>query len=307
MNQDRPVRIVVGSGYLGGRVAAAWTARGERVLGTTRSATRAESLAAVGVEPCILDVTTADWSGVFGLHGLPTTIFWSVGFDRTAGPSYHDVQVTALARLLDSLAAETDSAPPCRIVFCSSTGVWGDEAGTVVDESTPVQPVREAGRALVAAEAVLRNHLAGPGVALRFAGLYGPGRLPRLDDLRAGRPIAADPESWLNLIHVDDAARIVLAVADSPAPAPLYVVSDGHPIRRREWYTRLAERAGSPAPVWDPAAVRSRGGDKRVNPARLFTDMRIELVHPNPLAWLTTYGAAWAASANPPAPDSARR
>ncbi len=274
------LRIIVGTGYLGGRVARLWAARGDRVIGTTRSTERAESLAEAGVEPRILDVTTADWPGFFDETGLPDTLFWSVGFDRTAGSSYHDVQVTALTRMLDSLAGASGRASAQaearvrrpRVIFCSSTGVWGDEAGEVVDETTPVNPAREAGRALVAAEAVLAAHAAGPGTALRFAGLYGPGRLPRLDDLRAGRPIAADPDTWLNLIQIDDAARVVEAVADAPTPGTLYVVSDGNPIVRREWYEQLATRSGSPPPTWDPTAVRSRGGNKRVNPARLFAD-----------------------------------
>jgi nucleoside-diphosphate-sugar epimerase len=155
-----------------------------------------------------------------------------------------------------------------------------------VSEATPPDPSREAGRVLVAAEQLLANHPAGPGTALRFAGLYGPGRLPRLADLRAGRPIATDPDSWLNLVHVDDAARIVRAVAAAAAPAPLYVVSDGRPVRRRDWYGRLAAAAHAPPPTWDPAAPRDRGADKRVNPARLFRDLGLTLDHPDSLAAL---------------------
>ena len=124
--------------------------------------------------------------------------------------------------------------------------MWGDEGGGVVDESTPPNPTRDAGRVLVEAEAVLADHPAGPGTALRFAGLYGPGRLPRIADLRAGLPIAADPDSWLNLIHIDDAADVVCRVAAAPSPRGLYVVADGHPVRRRDWYGTLATLTGSP-------------------------------------------------------------
>jgi len=157
----------------------------------------------------------------------------------------------------------------------------------------PPSPAREAGRILVAAEQVLRSHPRGPGVALRFAGLYGPGRLPRIDDLRAGRPIDADPDSWLNMIHVDDAAGIVCAVAAAPAPAPLYVVSDGRPVLRRDWYGRLAALTGSPSPRWADARAmtpdglpRGRTADKRVDPARLFRDLDVTLLHPDAAAAL---------------------
>jgi nucleoside-diphosphate-sugar epimerase len=134
---------------------------------------------------------------------------------------------------------------------------------------------------LLEAEALLHARTADRGTALRFAGLYGPGRLPRLDDLQAGRPIVADPDSWLNLIHADDAARIVVAVAAAPHAKPLYVVSDGHPVRRREWYAHLAARTGSPPPTFDITAERTRGADKRVNPSLLFHDFSLELTYPD--------------------------
>jgi nucleoside-diphosphate-sugar epimerase len=141
---------------------------------------------------------------------------------------------------------------------------------------------------LVEAESLLRHHPKGPGVALRFAGLYGPDRLPRLDDLRSGQPIAADPESWLNLIHIDDAAAVVCAVAAAATPGPLYVVSDGHPVLRRDWYGHLAAITGSPSPHWEPSLPRARGADKRVDPALLFRELSIPLAHPDPLLSIET-------------------
>jgi len=277
---DAPARLVVGCGYLGMRVAARWLAAGDRVLGVTRRPARAEELAALGIEPVVADVAAADpWA-----EALPplATVFWAVGFDRASAATHRDVHVSGLARLLDGLAvaARASGTAPPRVILSSSTGVWGDEAGGVVDESTPLRPARDSGRALAEAEAVLRPHPLGPGTALRFAGLYGPGRLPRLDDLRAGRPLAADPDSWLNLVHIDDAARVVCAVAAAPTPRPLYVVSDGTPVRRRDWYGRLAELVGAPPPTWDPAAPRERGADKRVNPALLFDDLGFTPTHP---------------------------
>lgn len=272
-------RLVVGCGYLGTRVATRWLAAGDRVVAVTRRQERALELAALGLEPLVADVT----SPAFGAAGtLPdaATVFWAVGFDRGSGATHRDVHVTGLARLLDALPG----AP--RVIFSSSTGVWGDEDGRVVSEETPAHPSREAGQVLLEAESLLRAHPRGPGVALRFAGLYGPGRLPRIADLRAGRPIAADPASWLNLVHVDDAAEIVRIVAAAAHPRPLYVVSDGHPVQRRDWYGRLATLSGSPPPAWDPAAPRIRGADKRVDPALLFHDLPIRLVYPDALAAL---------------------
>lgn len=286
------LRLIVGCGYLGERVARRWLDRGDRVVAVTRSPARAEALAAAGIEPLILDVTAEKpgWERLFGAPGPGVaTIFWAVGFDRSGGAGYRDVHVAGLGKLLDAAAAAGQRP---RVVFSSSTGVWGDERGGTVSEATPTDPSREAGRVLVEAEALLADHPLGPGTALRFAGLYGPGRLPRLADLRAGRPIAADPDSWLNLVHVDDAAAVVSAVADAPAPRPLYVVSDGRPVRRREWYARLAEVAAAPPPAWDESAPRSRGGDKRVDSALVWADLGLAPRHPDSLAALAALVAA---------------
>jgi nucleoside-diphosphate-sugar epimerase len=269
---DSGTKLVVGCGYLGLRVARLWRNAGARVCAVTRSADRARALAAEGLDPLVGDVTSPD-----GLPALPAvdTLFWAVGFDRGAGASYHDVHVGGLGRVLDAIP---DTA---RVVFASSTGVWGTDDGGIVDETTPAHPAREAGRVLLEAEDLLHARVGDRGTALRFAGLYGPGRLPRLDDLKAGRPIAADPDSWLNLVHVDDAARIVVAVAAAPHARQLYVVSDGHPVRRRDWYAHLAARTGSPPPAFDTAAERTRGADKRVDPSLLFRDIPLALTYPD--------------------------
>ena len=282
------LRLVVGCGYLGERVARRWVDAGFRVIATTRREARAAELRERGITPAVVDVTVAEpgWAKLFADAGVPVTVFWGVGFDRAAGATPRDVHGDGLRRLLDALATARPAGSTPRVILSSSTGVWGDEGGGAVDESTPPNPSREAGRVLVEAESLLAAHPAGPGTALRFAGLYGPGRLPRVADLKAGLPIAADPDSWLNLIHVDDAAEVVCTVADAASPRGLYVVADGHPVRRRDWYGTLAKLTGSPEPRWDTAAPRPRGADKRIDPALLFRDLGFRPIHCNPLVAL---------------------
>lgn len=272
-----PRRLIVGCGYLGERLASRWLAAGSRVWGLVRTPSRLARLSAAGVEPIVADVAAP-----LPLPALPEvdTVVWAVGFDRTAGRSYREVHVDGLRRLLDALAGNP------RLIFVSSTGVWGRVDGQRVDEATPPHPDREAGRVLLEAEALLGGHPKGRGTVLRLAGIYGPGRLPRIDDLRAGRPLEADPDSWLNLVHVDDAAAVVIAVADHAGPGPLYVVSDGRPVRRRDFYARLADLVGSPPPNWIPPAADARGGDKRVDPRRLFAEIGPAFSHPDAIAAL---------------------
>lgn len=265
-------RLVAGCGALGMRVARRWLAAGDQVWGTTRN--RSDQLMSAGIEPITVDL------GRGPLPPLPEveTVFWAVGFDRHSTQTPRELHVEGLARLLNALPSRA------RVVLSSSTGVWGDGEGEVVTEQTPVSPCRPSAAALVEAEALLRSHPSGPGVALRFAGLYGPERLPRLDDLRAGRAIAADPDSWLNLLHLEDAASVVCWAADAPASAPLYVVSDGRPQRRGDWYAQLAEITGSPPVKFVAPPSSGRGGNKRVDPSLLMSHHLSPLAYPDALA-----------------------
>jgi nucleoside-diphosphate-sugar epimerase len=264
-------RLVAGCGALGMRVARRWLAAGDAVWGTTRC--RHEQLAEAGIVPITVDL------GSDPLPPMPKvdTVFWAVGFDRRSGITPHDLHVRGFGRLLDAISQ------PVRVILSSSTGVWGEGDGEIVTEQTPVCPTRPSAVALVKAEELLRSHEKGPGVALRFAGLYGPERLPRLDDLRAGREIAADPASWLNLIHLDDAAAVVCWAADEAAVAPLYIVADGNPLQRGEWYSRLAEITKSPPPRFTRPAASARGANKRADASLLLSRLSHQLAYPQAL------------------------
>jgi nucleoside-diphosphate-sugar epimerase len=101
------------------------------------------------------------------------------------------------------------------VIYISSVGVYGPSDGDWVDESTPCEPHREGGKASLAAEQVLAGHALGRrGLILRLAGIYGPGRIPLAEKIRKGEPLPVSPEGYLNLIHVDDAARVVLAAEE---------------------------------------------------------------------------------------------
>jgi nucleoside-diphosphate-sugar epimerase len=155
-----------------------------------------------------------------------------------------------------------------------------------VDEDSPCQPTRPGGWASLAAERLLET---GPwadrAIVLRLAGIYGPARLPRAADLLAGRPLDADPGAVINLIHVEDAARIVIAVEAGTDPPRRYVVADGEPVVRGEFYSAMARLLGADPPRFAPsagsAAENRREGNKRVHPRRLFADLAISLRYPS--------------------------
>jgi nucleoside-diphosphate-sugar epimerase len=117
---------------------------------------------------------------------------------------------------------------------------------------------------------VLAGHSLGRHSAiLRLAGIYGPGRVPHLEKLRAGEPLPVPSDGWLNLIHVDDAARIVvaadawLAARDAVEGPHVFCASDGAPVRREDYYREAARLLGAPSPRFtapppdSPAAERA--------------------------------------------------
>jgi nucleoside-diphosphate-sugar epimerase len=256
--------LIAGCGYAGFRAAKFWQQSGAQVTAITRSATRAQEFAAVGLRPLVLDITdAAAWPA------LPAAelVVWSVGYDRTAGKSREAVWLDGLQRFLQRLP---EAPNPRRILLTSSTSVYGDCGGSEVDENTPPEPEQEGGRTCLAAERMLGEYAVAEGAAavvLRLAGIYGPGRLlRRLDDLRAGVPIPADPDSWLNLVHVDDITRTLDFCARHPQPPRLLNVAAAVTATRRTYYQTLAELAGVASPQFSPPAAggTGRGGNRRV-------------------------------------------
>jgi nucleoside-diphosphate-sugar epimerase len=274
-------KLVFGCGYLGLRVARLWRQAGDRVFAVTRSADKAGLLAADGLTPLVADISQPNTlAPIAQLAGIDTVLF-AVGFDRTADRTIREVYVDGLAQVLRILPAVS------RFIYISSTGVYGQVAGDEVDENSPCQPTREGGQACLAAEQLLRqSNLAERTIVLRLAGIYGPGRIPRAKELQAGAAIAAPAQGFLNLIHVDDAARIVVLAAERATPPRLYCVSDGQPVQRMEYYNELARLVDAPPPKFidppsDSPAAQRAGSDKRISNALLMQEFAPELVYPS--------------------------
>jgi nucleoside-diphosphate-sugar epimerase len=275
------MKLVVGCGYLGSRVAGLWHARGERVAVVTRSGNRASEFQRAGYLPVVADVTeAASLDGVRKL-GEIDTVLYAVGYDRAAGRTRREVYVDGLGELLDALPSSVK-----RFMYISTTGVYGQTDGSWIDQDSPCQPASEGGRVCLEAESLLRRHsIAARAIILRMAGLYGSGRIPRREELIAGKPLTADPDGWLNLIHVEDAASVVLAVETQVEPPHTFLVSDGKPVVRREYYAEAARLLGAPPPVFareeDRGPSDTRGNtDKRVNNARLIIEIGYQLRFP---------------------------
>jgi nucleoside-diphosphate-sugar epimerase len=265
--------LIVGCGYLGRRVARRLIGAGEPVIGTTRSAAWAASLAALGVEPLVIDVLDVSISQPPSFDRL----VYCVGFDRSGGASMRSVYVDGLTRFLARI-----DRPITKFVYASSTGVYGQDDGSWVSEDAPTEPRHESGRVCLDAEAVARERGAS---VVRLAGLYGPGRIVRRAAILAGEPIIGDPDKVINLIQIDDAAAVVVAALDRGESGRITNVADDRPVSRRELYTLTASLLGAEPPVFlapatDAAPAREEA-NRRIANQRMKQELGVVLAYPD--------------------------
>lgn len=260
--------IIAGAGDVGGRLARLRAAGGEDVVALRRR----DADPAPGVRGHRADL--ASGAGLSTLPRTATALVFCAAPDQRDEASYRRLYVDGLRRLRDAVDAP-------RLLFVSSTAVYGEDAGEWVDEATPPRPAAFNGRVLLEAEAVLREHARG--LALRASGLYGPGRDMLWRKARAGEP---GRPHWTNRLHVADAAAALSHLIDLPAPGPLYIGTDDRPALEHEVLAHLRERLG--LPPLPPAAGPTTG--RRLRNAALratgwspaFPDFRAGYTDPPP-------------------------
>lgn len=250
--------LLIGCGDLGQRVAQRFLARGDEVHALRRNPP-------AGGPPGIRWLR-GDIARTGGLPALPQGVTRLIHLPAPGArdaAAYRGVFIDGLANVLDAL----DASRLERVVFVSSSAVYGEHHGDWVTEDTPPSPLGANGRVLLEAEAALAARGL-PSTALRLAGLYGPGRLQLIDRLRSGAAGApVQPEHWANRMHIDDAAAAVVHLALLPEAAPVYIGCDDTPLPLHALYAELARLAGAPAPGVAPAPAHV--GSKKLSNARL--------------------------------------
>ncbi|MCC2656831.1 MAG: family oxidoreductase [Panacagrimonas sp.] len=160
------------------------------------------------------------------------------------------------SRLRAALEA-LQTRPPERVLYLSTSAVYGDCGGAWIDEDAPLAPGHDRGRRRLDAERALADFSARSGcstVILRVPGIYGPGRLPR-ERLARGLPVVRESECpWTNRIHADDLARIAVEAMSRAPDGAIYNVSDGHPTTMTDYFLRCARLLGLPEPEQIPLA-----------------------------------------------------
>jgi nucleoside-diphosphate-sugar epimerase len=169
-------------------------------------------------------------------------------------------------RIANLLAAlESRRILPTRFVYISTSGVYGDCGGALVDESRAINPQSARARRRADAERQLALWCTAHRVALvvlRTPGIYAADRLP-LERLRAATPVLRDEDDvFTNHVHADDLAAICTRALEDDAPAGTYNASDDMPLKMGEWFDLLADRTGLPR----PPRVARREATQRIPP-----------------------------------------
>ncbi|GAA3677902.1 NAD-dependent epimerase/dehydratase family protein [Arthrobacter ginkgonis] len=273
--------LIAGCGDLGTEAGLRFAAAGHTVTGWRRSP---EKL------PAPIRGVAADLTGELPAVPADTdvVVITPAAPNRTE-QAYRATYVGGVANVLDAL--ERDGVRPRRILFVSSTAVYGDAGGGWVDEDTPARPASATGTILLEAEELLRARRP-DGIALRLSGIYGPGRTRLIDQVRAGNTALPGRPQPTNRIHRDDAAAAIVhlttAVADAQLPpVPVYIGTDDEPAELGDVLGFLAAELGLPAPggpepapvehdggapasgTASPSGTPGRGGDRRLSNARL--------------------------------------
>jgi len=275
--------ILVGCGDIGERVARLAIARGDEVWGVVRNPARAEALQNLGMR-----VLLADLDSHMPIDGLPTAGADVIYLAPPPGGGESDPRVRTFA------ASVLPGEEPAKVVYVSTSGVYGDCGGAIVDEQTPIHPQTARARRRVDAETLLSEwgiHRGIPVAILRVTGIYGPGRFP-LARLQERHPVLCEEEAGLtNRIHADDLAAICLAAAERAPAGAVYNVSDGHPTSMTDYFNRVADAFGFPRPpqvdmaearrVMTPLMLSYIVESRRMDNRKMLRELGVTLRYPD--------------------------
>ncbi|MGK9172857.1 SDR family oxidoreductase [Yokenella regensburgei] len=264
---------IVGLGWLGMPLALSLTARGWQVVGSKTTQDGVEAARMSGVESYVLKLEPELVCDADDLEALMQADALVITLPaRRSGPG-EEFYLQAIQEIVDSALAWR--VP--RILFTSSTSVYGDVSGSV-KETMPRNPVTASGRVLKELEDWLHN-LPGTSVdILRLAGLVGPGRHP--GRFFAGKT-APDGQHGVNLVHLDDVISAITLLLQSPKGGHIYnLCAPQHPARS-VFYPLMARQLGLAEPLFLDAPGQGKG--KLVDGNRICHELGFEYQYPDPM------------------------
>ena len=274
--------LIVGCGAVGRKIADSALQRGVSVNCLVRTEESARGLRESGLDARTLDL---DRQMIAPLDAAGETQVFYLAPPPPAGRQD--------PRLQRFLAALPEGTKP-RIVYISTTGVYGDCKGAWVDERRPANPQVDRARRRRDAELQLlrwRDAVGGEVIILRVAGIYGPGKLP-LARLAKQTPMVGESEApWTNRIHIADLVSVCEAAMALGRDGECYNVSDGQPGNMRDYFDRVADLFGLPrAPVISLAEGKGQlsagllsylAESRRLDNRKMIEDLGISLRYPD--------------------------
>ena len=287
-DKDKPFKhvVIVGCGDIGFRVAKIWKKQGKSVFGVARSE---ESLNLLRQQH--IHAVSADLDNLNTLSEFAGRLCKQALLYYFAPPPSKGIEDSRMANFLLSLDKNN---LPKQIIYISTSGVYGDQQGRLIDEQTAPNPqVDRAKRRFHAEELLIEYATNNTSVAvtiLRVGGIYGPGRLP-LQRLKDQIPILHENLSpQTNRIHADDLAQVCVAAATEKADGEIYNVSDGTNSNMTEYFNTIADFCNLPRPPlvdWEEAEEKISNGmlsylkeSRRMDNSKMINDLEVELIYP---------------------------
>lgn len=275
--------LIVGSGDVARRIIP-WLARRFLVRALVRRPEERDALRALGATPIVADLDRP--ASLARLAGIADYVL------HCAPPPGEGQDDPRTRRLLAALMQR--ASLPRRLVYISTTGVYGDCAGAWLDETRPLRPASARAVRRVAAETRLRRFGCRSGCrvsVLRAPGIYdSDARLP-LARLRKGEPVLApEDDVFTNHIHADDLARLLALALFRGRPNRVYNASDDSQLRMGEYFDLVADAVGLPRPPRLPRAALSErlsaltlsfmSESRRLDNGRIKRELRARLLFP---------------------------
>lgn len=269
--------LIVGCGYLGERVLRLAQERGWHVSATCRSASRRVNLEQLGAV-----VFQCEVSDPYDVAKLPAAdvVVYAVSLKLRQGDNQHPAWLIGIRNFLDCWHRQPGRWH--RFILISSTSVYGQKDEKWVSESDNCEPESLEGRTICLGEAVARQATCRNAevVIARLSGLYGPGRVVYARQFREQSPLRSAPNGWLNLIHVEDAARAILALADTRSPDLVYNITDDEPVRRLDYWQALSQWMNIPIPPILPDHLSSPT-NRRISNAKIKLHLGLDWHYPS--------------------------
>jgi nucleoside-diphosphate-sugar epimerase len=271
--------FIVGCGDIGRRIARRLP--GVRITGLVSGQSGAALLKSLGIMPVIANLDIPGELDDLDIEGQ--VVFY------LAPPPGGGEKDTRMRHFLEAIRDQR----PEKLVYISTSGVYGDCKGAWVSEEWPARPYAPRAKRRWDAEQQLlawSDRIGVPVIRLRVGGIYAPDRLPKARIQKGLKVICPDEAPWSNRIHADDLARVCIAAAERGEAGEVYNAADGHPTSMTDYFFQVADFLGMPRPACvslaeaelnlTPAMLSFVRESRRLDISRMKRQLKIELRYP---------------------------